>query len=360
MSIKFVCSCGKHLRARDEMAARRSMCPACGAPVGVPSFEPSQRGGIAGPIVSTRPRPGPPTPEGGLDLSAIQLIRPGPEIQAPKTLSIRGPRTQRRLPLEKHWWQCLSFALSAWRVIFVLALMLTLLVGLGARLLLAALIEGGVGLAEGFRQQPGGVVLSGMIMLLFPILVFGYAGAFLDCVISSAAAGERRYLYWPGWKLDPVLRSGSRWLLCFLAGPVVPAGAAVYFWLHSGDSLVDRLIIAELTIVASGYWLLAVLAVGVRNRLSHVDPAHVLALVGKLGLRTGIVLATAAVLVAAEGLLLFAALEKVQEGTVAGWLLLFSCWCRILFGATFLFRLVGIWCYYADKKRQQSRDRQAV
>ena len=25
MSIKFVCSCGKHLRARDEMAARHSI-----------------------------------------------------------------------------------------------------------------------------------------------------------------------------------------------------------------------------------------------------------------------------------------------------------------------------------------------
>ena len=32
MAIKFICSCGKHLKARDEMAARRSVCPACGNP----------------------------------------------------------------------------------------------------------------------------------------------------------------------------------------------------------------------------------------------------------------------------------------------------------------------------------------
>src|SRR5213593_192012 len=41
MSIKFVCTCGKHLRARDEMAARRSVCPRCGNPVGIPSLRPT-------------------------------------------------------------------------------------------------------------------------------------------------------------------------------------------------------------------------------------------------------------------------------------------------------------------------------
>ena len=50
MSIKFVCSCGKHLRARDEMAARRSMCPRCGAPVGVPSLRPTHAGTQAAPL----------------------------------------------------------------------------------------------------------------------------------------------------------------------------------------------------------------------------------------------------------------------------------------------------------------------
>jgi hypothetical protein len=337
------------------MAARRSMCPACGAPVGVPSLQPSQREGIASPIVNMRPRPDPPEP--ALDLSAITASRPGLDTPIKKPGEKRPPRPRRPLPLEKHWWQCLSFALSAWRVIFTLALMLTLIVAVGARLLLAALIEGGVGLAEGVREQPIGVLLSYTVFLLVPLFVLGYAGAFLDCVVYSAAAGERRYLYWPGWKLDLVLRSGARWIICFLAGPVVPAAAAALFWLRSTDLLVDRLIIAELSIVASGYWLLAVLAVGVSDRLSHVDPAQILELIRKLGLRTAIVLALASVLAAVEGWLLFTALEKVQEGTVAGWFLLFTCWCRILFGATFLFRLVGIWCYYAGKKGHPSRDR---
>src|SRR5438105_10031804 len=48
MAIKFVCSCGKRLRARNEMAARRSVCPACGEPVGIPSLTPTARAATAG------------------------------------------------------------------------------------------------------------------------------------------------------------------------------------------------------------------------------------------------------------------------------------------------------------------------
>src|SRR5437764_7803632 len=50
MALRFVCSCGKHLRARDEMAARRTACPACGAPVGIPPLRPTHRGGVAAPL----------------------------------------------------------------------------------------------------------------------------------------------------------------------------------------------------------------------------------------------------------------------------------------------------------------------
>src|SRR5438105_5600907 len=50
MPIKFVCGCGKRLRARDEMAARRSLCPRCGAPVGIPSLQPTHRGATLGPM----------------------------------------------------------------------------------------------------------------------------------------------------------------------------------------------------------------------------------------------------------------------------------------------------------------------
>src|SRR5687767_14255037 len=46
MTLRFTCTCGKRLRARDEMASRRSMCPACGRPVGVPPLRPHHPGGV--------------------------------------------------------------------------------------------------------------------------------------------------------------------------------------------------------------------------------------------------------------------------------------------------------------------------
>jgi hypothetical protein len=50
MSIHFICTCGKHLKARDEMAARRTVCPGCGRLVGIPAGHASQRGAPAGPL----------------------------------------------------------------------------------------------------------------------------------------------------------------------------------------------------------------------------------------------------------------------------------------------------------------------
>ena len=50
MSIKFTCSCGKRLRARDEIARCRSFCPRCGQPVGIPSLEGNQPGTTAAPL----------------------------------------------------------------------------------------------------------------------------------------------------------------------------------------------------------------------------------------------------------------------------------------------------------------------
>src|SRR5262249_44592908 len=46
MTIKFICTCGKHLRARDEMASRRSVCPRSGAPVGIPALAPTNPGHV--------------------------------------------------------------------------------------------------------------------------------------------------------------------------------------------------------------------------------------------------------------------------------------------------------------------------
>src|SRR5262245_66604635 len=50
MAIKFFCSCGKHLRAREALAGKRSVCPQCGQLVGVPSLQANHRGTVPAPM----------------------------------------------------------------------------------------------------------------------------------------------------------------------------------------------------------------------------------------------------------------------------------------------------------------------
>src|SRR5216684_4501742 len=47
VTIKFTCSCGKHLRARDGLAERRVVCPRCGYLAGVPALKPANPEGTA-------------------------------------------------------------------------------------------------------------------------------------------------------------------------------------------------------------------------------------------------------------------------------------------------------------------------
>src|SRR6516225_2788008 len=106
MTIKFICGCGKHLRARDEMAARRSVCPRCGSPVGIPSLEPNNPG-AAGPLsplerqrlAKQRPTPGGRLPREGITVAALEALAngaapPEPALKAspPQPLDFRDVR----------------------------------------------------------------------------------------------------------------------------------------------------------------------------------------------------------------------------------------------------------------------------
>src|SRR2546423_13472646 len=86
MTIKFICTCGKHLRARDEMAARRSVCPRCGSPVGIPSLKPTHPGTTAAPL----------TPLERLRYARERARLPAPK-PAPQADSSPAPSTPRRV-----------------------------------------------------------------------------------------------------------------------------------------------------------------------------------------------------------------------------------------------------------------------
>src|SRR5690348_9992307 len=48
MAISFACSCGKSFRAKDELAGKRTKCPACGQVLVIPSSQVSEPPGGTG------------------------------------------------------------------------------------------------------------------------------------------------------------------------------------------------------------------------------------------------------------------------------------------------------------------------
>src|SRR5579884_3436415 len=298
MAIKFICSCGKHLKARDEMAARRSVCPACGAPVGIPSLQPTHRGTAAAPMTPAervkRGRVVPPRPVLP-DAITAETPRPAPAaLSLDDTLPAAKPRPldtgavhldderrprRSRLPrrfrwqLEKHWYQCLYYPFRALPLVLALSAALTLLCVFSVLSL--------PGIVETQRDLPVPLLFAPVAM--FALAVVGYLFAFWDCVLASGVAGEAEHVRWPGANVLLIFRSGAAWMLGFLAGPVLPAAAAVVYWLNCGEpAWLDWLILAELALAALAYWVLAVVAVGRDGRLRDLSPAGVVALVRRL------------------------------------------------------------------------------
>jgi hypothetical protein len=338
MSIKFVCSCGKHLRARDEMAARRSMCPRCGNPVGVPSLEPTHAGTQAAPLTPqerrrlSRNKPGSDAFTTGVT-TALTADPPVPPSQPGRT-----PKVRRRRQLEKHWYHCLAYPLLNWKLLLLSSIICT--VWLSGMLFAIPDMPrfSEMSLQDAYPWAAGALVL---------VLAVAYAYATVECALNSALAGQGPAPCWPGWNAPFPLKSSVRWLVCFFAGPVLPAGLAVYFCLYGGDlTTLDWGIVAELSVFATGYWFLAIVSANERNRLCDANPARVAMLVQRLHYRAVVPVLVAPAAVFVHALVIFFALDSLHPHVVVGWLLLTCCWGSVLFWSAFLFRLLGVWCYY--------------
>jgi hypothetical protein len=245
-------------------------------------------------------------------------------------------RWQRR-QLEAHWYECLSYPFRAWPLILGLAATFTTLSG-AALLVLTGEFE--------FPAEPIGhwLLYSGFLLVALPIVAYGCG--LVDCVLTSALAGELKQIRWPERRAGLVFKSGMAWLVCFLAGPILPAGAAFFYWIHGGDFVpVDWVILAELLVVTVGYWLLGLMSAREKGSLTGLDPARVVSLMSRLGARTIIAVVGASALVGLHGWLLILALVELHRNVALGVLLLPFCWISAVFWAIFLLRLLGIWCY---------------
>src|SRR5207244_7558365 len=144
------------------MASRRSLCPRCGAPVGIPSLQPTHRGATLGPMSLV---------EGQLTRAALsrssRSLKHGRETAPQQRLDWRHRRW-----METHWYQCLLLPRGAWPLVLGLAFLLTVFSG-GLAIALPILVR---------DLQAGGSWLQWLCLpcLSIPLLVFGYGSVFLD------------------------------------------------------------------------------------------------------------------------------------------------------------------------------------
>src|SRR5258708_4874807 len=135
MTIKFVCSCGKHLRARDEMAARRSVCPRCGSPVGIPSLRPTHAGTVEAPL-SPLERLRHAKKRQPLPIDVPQSVPESPLPTLPRKLDKRLvhllPKGGTRRPeltgrhLELQWYESLFYPLRAFKLFLGISIIMSL------------------------------------------------------------------------------------------------------------------------------------------------------------------------------------------------------------------------------------------
>ncbi|HEV3081949.1 MAG TPA: hypothetical protein VGY66_19370 [Gemmataceae bacterium] len=371
MSIKFICSCGKHLRAREEMAGRRSVCPQCGMPVGIPLLNPTHPGGPQGHMTpaerlrhqarrrkvddlflsgaAVQPAPGtgamptsPPSGQAPSTLSEELFPRP----LDPALVRLVGGARPQHWRLETRWYQCLLYPLRAWWLILPMATVLSLIAA-GTLLVLPEILSDKFpGTLPGAPYFRFACTVLGVPYIGFVCLILGYVCSVPEGALTSGFAGEFRHIHWAGRSVWQAVRSFIVWFFCFLSGPFVFMITSLIYWIHCGDpGLLDWFILVELNIMGVSYGLLTLLSFCRRERLADVNPWQVALLIHRADYRVlGLVFATASV-VLAHGLALLAALSRFQHDTAAGsWLLIMAAWLSGLFCTTFLLRLTGIWC----------------
>ncbi len=343
MAIKYVCSCGKRLSAPEKHAGRLHVCPGCGESVQIPllltpdSERPpltpqdrrrlAQRRGEATPPASVATKKSPPE-TAVLDRHLMARIARG--------LKERTLRPRQRRALETHWYQCLVFPLVEWRLWLAPALLLPVPFFVAALLLprAAAFLEAGS--AAAFAVGAWSLLGS---------LAVGIPCDLLRRALSDAAGGgnaglERRRLF-----LLEILKTAAIWLVCFLAGPIIPALGVLFFAMEAGDlRWFDWTFVGHLFVLAVGSFLMVMGSVAERG-WRGLNPITVIDLTHRLNYRAAILALVGSILVAAHGVLAVLGMEQLHAEPVVGGLILAVFGPSAMFSGGFLFRLLGLWCF---------------
>jgi hypothetical protein len=240
---------------------------------------------------------------------------------------VRRPARRTAPRRQTHWYQSIVVPFMAWRLLLGLAAGL----GLGTVLIL---------------PFGGNELIPWHLRYLVPLVFVVWACAYLQCVLNGALAGDALAVCWPGRHFHVALRYAGWWAFCFLAGPAPVGMAAIFYWVYCGElEFLDWVILTQAGVLAVNYFLFALLAVARSQRIYEANPVSVAQLVKGLGYRAVVAIVLFSVLVFEHARYLIFAIGVTHESVFNGWFLLTMYWLSALASATFLFRLVGWWCF---------------
>jgi hypothetical protein len=371
MSIKFVCSCGKRLRARDEMAARRSVCPRCGSPVGIPSLKPTHPGTAPNPMLPSErlarqkgaipPRPAAPFSQvlqaKNLPGAPEHTREPGETVDTGFVKQIleqeHSPSRLRRYGTHASWLGSFLYALRAAPRIFILAFVMTVVVGLGFKMLQEA-----KRFDSPFNRYED---VGPYLVAIFIGLPFAYSCAFLDAILRCTASRDLHQIPWPGRDFNAVLKTSLTWLCAFLAGPVVPAGLVLTYWLQCGEpELLDWIILGELGIAAVSYWLIVLVVLHKGNRLRDLNPIHVADMTYAFGPLYFLQVCLSAAVLCSFVALAVAGIELMPKNNGQALTMLVCACGGGIFGATWFLRLLGMKARMIEVQKAEEVDESEI
>jgi len=365
MPIHFVCSCGKHLKARRRLAGWISFCPACGEHVVIPTGKATHSGiaeiGKPAPVVDSSMMselPGECQP-GLLVAPADDSV--GRRSQAAAASSGRAPGATvganhpadsgnvlfrrrsksaiapRRQKPDFRWSESVYYTLPLCRRLVVLAVALAFTSGL-AYSALPALLQPDTSVHTRSWIVPCAALLAVLIV---------YSGALLSGVLALSTNGSLRVVGRP--KTDDLIVALVQWTASFAAGPALFLVPAAIYWLHFGDpTLVDRLILAELIAAAGIAWTAALLTMSQPGGYKRLHPAALVRTIALLGWRFSFLSMAFAAAMFGLGLFGAFAFSRLHNSPFQGFLCLGLFWLAALTLAAFAFRRLGLSYYGAN------------
>lgn len=180
------------------------------------------------------------------------------------------------------------------------------------------------------------------------ILTMGYILLFLGGMLVASALGEEMHPSWPMWDIHAILEGLGRWLWSGLVGLAIGGLPAVLYWFNCGEvGLADRIILAELTAVGSGYALMALAAALLHDTLLAANPVTVVRAVWRLrwaALRPSLATALALTVIVASfyGSLFLIPDSSLELAAVSLW----ASWVVSFYVAMVVLRLFGLTYYH--------------